>query len=194
MDEVHYLADRFRGAVWEEVIIHLPAVGHPGLAVGDGLQRRGVRRLAGHRARRDRGGGQRAPAGAAVAAHAGRQADVRPVPRRRRGPQARRAPRAAALHPGDCCAGWSSSDGRSAGPGGGRRGPRWRGPMRPDIVDRLDREGLLPAILFIFSRAGCDAAVQQCLAAGLRLTYAGRAGRDPPGRRVPGHRASPART
>ena len=27
MDEVHYLADRFRGAVWEEVIIHLPAVG-----------------------------------------------------------------------------------------------------------------------------------------------------------------------
>src|SRR3954447_9025484 len=25
MDEVHYLSDRFRGAVWEEVIIHLPA-------------------------------------------------------------------------------------------------------------------------------------------------------------------------
>src|SRR3954454_19347071 len=25
MDEVHYLADRFRGAVWEELIIHLPA-------------------------------------------------------------------------------------------------------------------------------------------------------------------------
>jgi Superfamily II RNA helicase len=24
MDEVHYLADRFRGAVWEEVIIHVP--------------------------------------------------------------------------------------------------------------------------------------------------------------------------
>ena len=24
MDEVHYLADRLRGAVWEEVIIHLP--------------------------------------------------------------------------------------------------------------------------------------------------------------------------
>ena len=27
MDEVHYLADRFRGAVWEEVIIHLPGIG-----------------------------------------------------------------------------------------------------------------------------------------------------------------------
>ena len=25
MDEVHYLADRFRGAVWEEIIIHLPS-------------------------------------------------------------------------------------------------------------------------------------------------------------------------
>src|SRR5213082_320577 len=24
MDEVHYLADRFRGAVWEEVILQLP--------------------------------------------------------------------------------------------------------------------------------------------------------------------------
>src|SRR5260221_210255 len=24
MDEVHYLSDRYRGAVWEEVIIHLP--------------------------------------------------------------------------------------------------------------------------------------------------------------------------
>ncbi len=25
MDGVHYLADRFRGAVWEEIIIHLPS-------------------------------------------------------------------------------------------------------------------------------------------------------------------------
>ena len=38
------------------------------------------------------------------------------------------------------------------------------------MIERLDAEGLLPAITFIFSRAGCDAAVQQCLAAGLRLT------------------------
>jgi ATP-dependent RNA helicase HelY len=38
------------------------------------------------------------------------------------------------------------------------------------VIARLDRAGLLPAITFIFSRAGCDAAVQQCLAAGLRLT------------------------
>ncbi len=54
MDEVHYLADRFRGAVWEEVIIHLPESVRAGVAVGDGQQRRGVRRLAGDRARRHR--------------------------------------------------------------------------------------------------------------------------------------------
>ena len=46
MDEVHYLADRFRGAVWEEVIIHLPESVRLVVAVGDGEQRRGVRRLA----------------------------------------------------------------------------------------------------------------------------------------------------
>jgi ATP-dependent RNA helicase HelY len=38
------------------------------------------------------------------------------------------------------------------------------------VIDRLDREGLLPAIVFIFSRVGCDAAVTQCLNAGTRLT------------------------
>ena len=37
MDEVHYLADRARGAVWEEVIIHLPESVTRGLAVGDGV-------------------------------------------------------------------------------------------------------------------------------------------------------------
>ena len=53
-----------------------------------------------------------------------------------------------------------------------RRGGRsrgWRPPARTDVIERLDRDGLLPAITFIFSRAGCDAAVQQCVAAGLRL-------------------------
>ena len=38
------------------------------------------------------------------------------------------------------------------------------------MISRLDADGLLPAITFIFSRAGCDAAVEQCLVAGLRLT------------------------
>lgn len=34
----------------------------------------------------------------------------------------------------------------------------------------LEQRDLLPAITFIFSRAGCDAAVKQCLRSSLRLT------------------------
>jgi ATP-dependent RNA helicase HelY len=51
----------------------------------------------------------------------------------------------------------------------GQRPPRPPVPRRPDVLLRLDREGLLPAITFIFSRAGCAAAVEQCLRAGLKL-------------------------
>ncbi|HEY3003609.1 MAG TPA: helicase-related protein, partial [Kribbellaceae bacterium] len=43
-------------------------------------------------------------------------------------------------------------------------------PYRTDVVDQLDSEALLPAIYFIFSRAGCEAAMTQCLRSGLRLT------------------------
>src|SRR2546423_2618244 len=49
-------------------------------------------------------------------------------------------------------------------------GFRFRPPTRVDVVSRLDRDGLLPAITFIFSRAGCEAAVNQCVRSGLRLT------------------------
>jgi ATP-dependent RNA helicase HelY len=70
--------------------------------------------------------------------------------------------------------GRGSGEGRGRAPGrparGGRRPPRFRVPRRPEVIDRLDAAGLLPAITFIFSRAGCDAAVLQCLDAGLRLT------------------------
>jgi ATP-dependent RNA helicase HelY len=43
-------------------------------------------------------------------------------------------------------------------------------PRRHEVVERLQRERLLPAIYFVFSRVGCAAAVEQCLEAGLRLT------------------------
>jgi ATP-dependent RNA helicase HelY len=46
----------------------------------------------------------------------------------------------------------------------------YRPPSRPDVIGTLDREGLLPAITFVFSRVGCDAAVRQCLRSSLRLT------------------------
>ena len=53
------------------------------------------------------------------------------------------------------------------GPGNTRRA--WT-TSRSEVVEQLERAGLLPAIVFIFSRVGCDAAVQQCLNANLRLT------------------------
>jgi ATP-dependent RNA helicase HelY len=43
-------------------------------------------------------------------------------------------------------------------------------PNRLDVVERLDNEGMLPAIYFIFSRNQCDEAAKTCIAAGLRLT------------------------
>ena len=54
-----------------------------------------------------------------------------------------------------------------------RRRGRWIAPSRVGRHrDSSTREGLLPAITFIFSRAGCDAAVQQFLHAGVRLLNA----------------------
>ncbi|MFU8871501.1 DEAD/DEAH box helicase [Micromonospora sp. SL4-19] len=169
MDEVHYLADRFRGGVWEEVIIHLPAsVTLVSLSATVSNAEEFADWLV----------TVRGETAVVVSEH-------RPVPLWQHMLVGRRmfdlfhdadAARKHDVHPEllrytrDTMRRLELGEGRSAGPGGGRRGPRWRGPMRPDIVDRLDREGLLPAILFIFSRAGCDAAVQQCLAAGLRLT------------------------
>ena len=99
LDEVHYLADRSRGAVWEEVIIHLPesvrvvalsATVSNAEEFGEWLdQVRGG--TDGHR--------RRAPAGAAVAARAGRAPAVRPVHRRRAHPgQPRAAPGGPAGH------------------------------------------------------------------------------------------------
>jgi ATP-dependent RNA helicase HelY len=164
LDEVHYLADTSRGAVWEEVIIHLPesvrvvalsATVSNAEEFGEWLdQVRG---------------------GTAVIVD-----EHRPVPlwqhvlvgnrlydlftddeHTRVNPDLLRvAQRDAWLE--------RKAPGR---PGRGGRRPR-RLPLayRPDVISRLDASGLLPAITFIFSRAGCDAAVRQCLGAGLRLT------------------------
>ena len=128
MDEVHYLADRFRGAVWEEVIIHLPAsVTLVSLSAtvsnaeefADWLVTvRGETAVV----------VERAPAGAAVAAHAGRHAgcstcSTTPTPPAQRTRCTR-----------SCCATPGSRRG-ALEPGGaqrrarrGRRGRRWRRP------------------------------------------------------------------
>ena len=164
LDEVHYLADRLRGAVWEEVIIQLPesvqvvalsATVSNAEEFGDWL-------------RQVRGGTsvivdetrpvplwQHMLAGRRLFDLFATNGAVNPELRRlaQRDLRGSRPPR-----------------GR---PGAGRSSHRpaaFRPPRRPDVIERLDAEGLLPAITFIFRRAGCDAAVQQCLVAGLRLT------------------------
>ncbi len=62
------------------------------------------------------------------------------------------------------------SGGRNSGHGGSTRS-NITTPRRIDIVEMLQFEDLLPAIYFIFSRAGCDEAMRNCLHAGVRLTH-----------------------
>ncbi|WP_028661457.1 DEAD/DEAH box helicase [Saccharomonospora saliphila] len=171
MDEIHYLADRFRGAVWEEVILHLPAyVRVVGLsATVSNAEEFGEWLVA-----------VRGDTTVVVDEHrpvplwqhmlvgprlldlfAGEQADTGEAKLNPR--LLRKAEETARMH---------APAGARGGPrrrGGPPRMPRYRPPSRVEVVDRLDRAGLLPAIVFIFSRAGCDAAVTQCRHSGLRL-------------------------
>ena len=77
--------------------------------------------------------------------------------------------------------------------GGGSRAGGAPGASRPEVLERLAGADLLPAICFIFSRAGCAAAVAQCVAAGLRLTNRGASG-PPSGRWSPPGARSTSRT
>src|SRR5215211_7053233 len=199
MDEVHYLADRFRGAVWEEVIIGLAdsiqvvalsATVSNAEEFGDWLsqvrgemavvvsERRPVplfqHVLVGHRlydlfadvaptARQDPGG--RSDVNAALIKVAREESRfVRDDSRRPRGRGGR---------------GRRTVNYGSGAYGGAPHRPREEGvrrprslstPSRAQIVELLDSEALLPAIVFIFSRIGCDAAVRQLLSSGIELT------------------------
>jgi ATP-dependent RNA helicase HelY len=176
MDEVHYLADRFRGAVWEEVIIHLPehvavvalsATVSNAEEFGEWLATvRGDTRIVVEEHR---------PVPLWQHVMAGQQlydlfvddaqSRVNPelVRLAREDERISRLTRDARR----------DGDSRTGGPRPGRGGRRPRSanvPLRYEMVERLNRDKLLPAITFIFSRVGCAAAVEQCLAAGLRLT------------------------
>src|SRR6478735_2544544 len=173
MDEVHFLADRMRGAVWEEVILHLP----------DDVR---LVSLSATVSNAEEFGGWiqtvRGDTTVVVDEH-------RPVPLWQhvmvgkrlfdlfdyRASRAAKSGRELLVDPellrhianrreADRLADWQPR-------GRGRGRPSiYRPPGRPDVIGTLDREGLLPAITFIFSRAGCDAAVKQCLRSSLRLT------------------------
>jgi ATP-dependent RNA helicase HelY len=165
LDEVHYLADRFRGAVWEEVIIHLP----------ESVQ---VVALSATVSNAEEFGEwlDQVRGGTAVIVD-----EHRPVPLWQHmlagsrlydlftdtGGEARVNPELIRIAQRDE---WAARKAPNRPGRGGHRPRRFGVPRRPEVIDRLDRAGLLPAITFIFSRAGCDAAAAQCVAAGLRLT------------------------
>src|SRR5690348_2392130 len=145
MDEVHYLGDRFRGAVWEEVIIHLPAsVRLVSLSAtvsnaeefGEWLVSvRGETQVIVHEQRpvplwqHMLVGTRMFDLFAESDAYSGRGAVVDPSLLR-----------------------YINERMRYLDPGGPRRGGRplrnFRPPHRPDVITRLDSEGLLPAITF----------------------------------------------
>ena len=176
MDEVHYLADRFRGAVWEEVILHLSE------------DVRLVSLSATVSNAEEFGAWMETVRGDTTVV----VDETRPIPLWQHIMVGRRI--------------FDLFDSRShpaAGPktvlvdqdlvrhvkqrqalerveswqprGRGRRGSYqssndFRPLPRPDVIAQLDQSGLLPAITFIFSRAGCDAALAQCLRSRLDLT------------------------
>src|SRR6478752_699547 len=173
MDEVHFLADRMRGAVWEEVILHLPeevrlvslsATVSNAEEFGGWIQTvRGDTTVVVDE-HRPVPLWQHVMVGkrlfdlfdyrASKAAKSGRELLVDPELLRH----------IANRREADRLADWQPR-------GRGRGRPSiYRPPGRPDVISTLDREGLLPAITFVFSRVGCDAAVKQCLRSSLRLT------------------------
>jgi len=159
MDEVHYLADKFRGAVWEEVLIHLmesvqvislSATVSNAEEFGEWL------------------GEVRGQTEVIVS-------EIRPIPLFQHVLIGNRLLDLFA-QPGRINPEILQREAeaiRRSSLGRNRRGRFAEAPdrlSRADIIEKLQRENLLPAITFIFSRVGCDAAVKQCLQAGLRLT------------------------
>ena len=215
LDEVHYLADRFRGAVWEEAIIHLPE--HVTVislsATVSNVEEFGawldtVRGgtdviVSEHRPvplwQHMLVGNQIVdlftPDPGEKSASGARRATKRP----RKDADEHTAPAGMRLNPQlkQLRPGYGADRGYRGRGGKHERFRRTRkhhstaqtfedsrrtphaaqdNPLRPHRISRpemvrtLDKAGLLPAICFIFSRAGCDGAVTQCIDADLMLT------------------------
>jgi ATP-dependent RNA helicase HelY len=178
MDEVHYLADRMRGAVWEEVIIHLPeSVALVSLSATVSNAEEFGEWLSTVRGSTSTIVEERRPVPLYQHVMVGKRmydlfADDAAV---REGAQVN--PELLRVARDDWRATRTSDHRGKRGAPKGRAGARGQSgarrsylPSRFDVVERLDAEGLLPAIVFIFSRVGCDAAVTQCLNANLKLT------------------------
>jgi ATP-dependent RNA helicase HelY len=160
LDEVHYLQDEYRGAVWEEVIVHLPPAVR---LVCLSATVSNAEQLA------DWITTVRGPTEVVVE-------HVRPVQLENLYVVDDRVEERLRVVP-------TLVDGRPNPDGArfdvdprtawrDRRRRRWATPGRVDVLELLERERLLPAIYFIFSRAACDDATRACRSAGLHFTTA----------------------
>ena len=164
LDEVHYLQDAYRGPVWEEVIIHLPRRIHlvclsATVSNADELAAwietvRGETKLVVENKRPVELTnlymvGQRSSERVHLMATA-RGKEPNPKGFRYDNPRLGK-PR-----------------GRSRQDSRGR--PKWAAPRRLEVVEELRERDLLPAIYFIFSRAGCDDAARAVVSSGMKLT------------------------
>lgn len=163
MDEVHYLADRFRGAVWEEIIIQLPRTVS-------------VVSLSATVSNAEEFGAWLDEVRGATEVIV---SEYRPVPLTQHvivgdelvdlfdtGPGDKPVINSYLQRLGNTPGRSRGSRRRGRGAPGVHRADRWQ------VVDALNRAGLLPAIFFIFSRAGCEAALTQVARMDLRLTSA----------------------
>ena len=190
MDEVHYLADRFRGAVWEEVILGLaPRVQITALSAtvsnvedfGDWLRTvRGSFEVVVSERRPVPLYQQVLVGTKLVDLFEGVAPTARELPGERAAKVNRellKVSRAEATRVRDDSRRPRGRSGRGkrphgSGSFGGDVHPRFAGhrTSRAEVTRVLEKARLLPAIWFIFSRAGCDAAVEQLLTAGVNLT------------------------
>ena len=187
MDEVHYLQDPYRGAVWEEVLIHLPlSVSVVCLsATISNAEEFGewIGTLRGDHARRDRG----AAAGPARAPlPVGR--DLHPMhveqdgePRRRTRTSSRSTARRSGTKTYYRRGSATPQHQRIPRPREGHR--RVYVPQREEVVDVLAEQGMLPAIYFVFSRAGCERSVEWLMGRGRPSHHARGGSADPRVRR-----------
>ena len=170
LDEVHYLQDQFRGGVWEEVIILTPqpvrfvalsaTIGNAAF-VGEWFE------------------SVRGPTSVIIE-------KTRPIELHNHFAIVRRGQPYAEisdlLNEGKLSDEAKKVDNMMKNTRRFRPGPKWKGPKssappppfraprRSELLQTLELEGLLPVIVFIFSRAACDDAVSQIRRDGLLFT------------------------
>jgi len=176
LDEVHYLQDPYRGAVWEEVLIHLPlsvAVVCLSATVSNAEEfgewigaLRGPTRVVIE---------ERRPVPLRNLYLVGRELhdmhvehDGHLIPNPYLISMSQRETRVREWKPRAGGRYGRSQLARMERPREGHR--RFYVPRREEAVEVLDHEGMLPAIYFVFSRAGCDASVRYLMGSGIRLT------------------------